>query len=333
LSQSQAEQALHIETANTDKAANDYEAKALNKSESNNILKDFCNKAEYRNTLVGGVNAVLHALAAIFSSKDGEASSGFGRVCDKAAFICTRWVAPFLSFGWAAVESFMKRKPVEGFIKGIPPALLSLCVGDANIDIGYGVAMGLNCPYDITEAYIKEKSKKSEAYKEHVEKSNATALGNAKLTWEAFKEVIKDFKSLDFTSRGLMTVSAGIVAGSLPIVLFARKARDTMLAKVFGLLRNLSGMGGDAFFIFGKNVHPLKRLVGVCCALAALLGIPKRWITDNLLVKTLIHGQAALDVGGYAAWNALSGMELAKKKQEVATPIVPAAVPLMAAAA
>ena len=46
-----------------------------------------------------------------------------------------------------------------------------------------------------------------------------------------------------------------MLLGSLPMLLFARDQRDTPLARVSGLLRNLGGTLGDIGWVF-QNLKP-----------------------------------------------------------------------------
>lgn len=188
-------------------------------------------------------------------------------------------------------------------------------MGQANIDMAYGSSMAFNCPYDIVMEHIKKKSEESPEFKSYVDESNKTAWGNTRLIWNIFKEVTKDLLAgkLNWDNSVLLAiVSPLIAAGSLPMMLFARNQRDTLLAKACGLIRNIGGIGGDIVFAATGRIY--KKLVAAFCGISGIAGIWKRWTTESI-AQLLIHLQAAMDVGGYAAWNAFSGKELELEKR------------------
>lgn len=291
-----------------------------NKHEGN-LLVDLVTNPTYRNTSIAAVNALFHGLSA-FSLFNPENANGqktaFADFCDKTAFFFTRWVAPLSSYAVAAVESIGDKKWIEALVKAIPPLFLPF-VGEANIDAVYGSSTGFNCPYDMVIGRLDKKAEQSKEFKEQYTEASKSGMGHAKLFISEFKNMASDFVKgkLEFTDNALLASCAAIITGSLPMMLFMRNDRDSWAARLLGLIRNAGGIGGDTMYTVQGMKNPKERykaVIGVFCTLAAVSDVVKRWVTDSAAAKVLIHLGAALNVSGYAVWNAFSGTK--KKESE-----------------
>ncbi|MDD9899286.1 MAG: hypothetical protein OXU45_09855 [Candidatus Melainabacteria bacterium] len=279
----------------------------------------------HRNIFISTVNALLHFIATITSFENSKSDSlmkAVNKVSNDAAFLFTRWIAPITSYGYAFFEALKNKKPIEALIKLVPPSFLPL-VGDANIDAVYGSSTGFNQPYDLVVETIKEKSERSPEFAAYAQKANQSYLGNIKLTWQVFKEMVSDFVQgkLD-PKKGIFFVNCSmILPGALPIMLFARDARDTLTARALGLLRNVGGILGDIGFLWGERANVHKLTIGILCMIGACADIVKRWVSDDA-AKVLIHLGSALNVSAYALWNAYNGQKNKEKKvQSIKAPV------------
>lgn len=259
------------------------------------------------NMFVSVVNAFLHLVASVTSFdvvQKGPVMVWFSKQADKAALMCTKYFAPFCSYGLGFIDSLRKGRLIQALVKLIPPALLPL-VGDANIDTVYGASTGFNCPYNMLEERIKFKSAMNKEYKDYATEANKTMWGNTKLVLEEAKTVFKDFKEgrLSREYFSYMINCPLILLGSIPMLLFGRNERDTKFAKVMGLIRNIGGIIGDVVFgVYGQEQY--KKLIGGFCGLAAVADVAKRWTNNEMLARLLIHLGSALNVSAYAVWNA-----------------------------
>jgi hypothetical protein len=286
----------------------------ISKNAFGNLTERFMNDPNFRSASISGINAFLHSLTVATGFTPGLKK--VNEVVDKSAFFFTKIISPFVSFGISSVSAFMNKKPIESFIKAIPPLLLPL-VGDANVDTPFGLCFGLNQPYDVIMGRIEQKSKESAEFANHVKNQNQTSLGNAKLILEETKRLFKDLfrGKLNFWNEsGYILNCSMMLAGSLPIFLFARNQRNTALVTGLGILRNVGGILGDFLFVCQKaSFHKL--LVGILCSLGAMSNITKRLVSNDGLARMFIHLGAALDVAAYTIWNAWSD----KKEAPAAT--------------
>lgn len=287
------------------------------KEEDHGFFHKLITEPNHRNIFISTVNALLHFIATITSfekSKSDSLMKAINKVSNDTAFLFTRWIAPITSYGYAFYEAIKNKKPIEALIKLVPPSFLPL-VGDANIDAVYGSSTGFNQPYDLVVERIQEKSDQSPDFAAYADNANQTMMGNAKLTWQVFKEMVSEFMhgKLHPKKAVFFVNCAMILVGALPIMLFARNSRDTFSARALGLLRNLGGILGDFGFLWGerRNVHKLS--IGILCMIGACADIVKRWVSDDAS-RALIHLGSALNVSAYALWNAYNGQKNAEKK-------------------
>ncbi|MCE2928765.1 MAG: hypothetical protein LW817_03950 [Candidatus Caenarcaniphilales bacterium] len=286
------------------------------KNKYSGLIDKFVKDSDYRNISISGINAFLHAVATItnFTAK----KSTMNKFFNDAAFFCTRWVAPLISYGTAAWTAFENKRGVEGLIKIIPPAFLPT-VGDANIDAVFGFSTGLNQPYDMVMSRLKEKAKTDSSLAEKLQKGNSSFGENISMITNEFKNMLSDFAKgkMKFWEGGIYMINcAMILAGSLPMMLFARQDRNSTFAKGLGFLRNIGGILGDIGLVFGSESKSLyKFVIGVMCSMAAVADIAKRWVNDDV-AKILIHLGAALNVSAYAIWNAFNSKAAAEQKMD-----------------
>ncbi|MDA0771448.1 MAG: hypothetical protein O3C63_00735 [Cyanobacteria bacterium] len=282
------------------------------------LLHKLLVEPNHRNIFISSINAMLHFVATITSfdkSTAGSLMTSVNKVSNNAAFLFTRWIAPIVSYGYAAVEAIRNKKPIEAILKLVPPSFLPF-VGDANIDTVYGSSTGFNQPYDMVLDRIEEKSESSASYAKYAQQANSTNTGNIKLTWEVFQELVKEFVQGKMDpKKGIFFINCPmILAGALPIMLFARKSRDTLLVRALGLIRNAGGILGDIGWIWGEPHNPYKLTGGILCMIGACADVVKRWVSDDTS-RVLIHLGSALNVSAYALWNAFNG------KKNIKTPV------------
>lgn len=274
----------------------------------------------HRNIFISSINALLHFIATITSfeqAKSGPLMKTVNQLSNNAAFFFTRWLAPLTSYGYAFYEALKNKKPIEALIKLVPPVFLPL-VGEANIDTVYGSSTGFNQPYDMVVERITEKAKASLEFARQVDQANQTAMGNSKLVWRVFKEMAHEFVQgkMDPKKAIFFVNCIMILAGALPMMLFARDARDTLFARTLGLLRNAGGILGDIGLIWGERGNVHKLTIGILCMIGACADVVKRWVSPET-AKVLIHLGSALNVSAYALWNAFNGKKHAEKKTSV----------------
>jgi hypothetical protein len=128
------------------------------------------------------------------------------------------------------------------------------------------------------------------------------------LVFKELKSFLGDFvhgKS-DFWKEGIFVINCSMMfAGSIPMLLFGRDQRDTTLAKISGVLRNVGGTLGDVGWVFGGKVEKEKVIMGIVYTLAQMADIAKRFVSEDVS-KVLIHLSAALNVSAMTVWNTLN---------------------------
>ncbi len=292
---------------NLHKVSNDIEATKKEKGifDLNRIVKE----TAYRNNFLSGANAFLHGLATItnFIGKNNPVLKGINHVVDTAAFFCTRWLTPYISYGHAAYTAMANQKePILSFIKLIPPAFFPI-TGDANIDIVYGASTGINQPYDLVKNRIKAKLTQDQDYAHKVAEARKTHGGFFKLIVQEFKGLLKDFAQgkTNFWKEGIFVVNCSLMLiGSIPMLLFGRDQRDTLFAQICGVFRNTGGILGDVGWGLG-DVEPQKKIMALIYSLAGVADIVKRFVGEDL-ARVLIHLSAALNVTAMTMWNTLN---------------------------
>ncbi len=298
------------ETTRTITPRQDNNIMKLHSAENNEASSnDFAQKINsLSNRYVSKINGILHTIASLTSLGHGS-SGAFGKVnkfFDKLAFVFTKFVAPILSYGTRAVSAFKQKNIFETVIKAIPPILMPF-IGDANVDVVYGLSTGFNCIHDLAQDNLNTKSAANSDYAAKAAKSKESFSGHAKLLLEETKEmIVKCFKGELDAKQTLVTLGSFLIlGGAAPIILFARKARDTVLARACGLARSIGGGIGDVVFALYKN-DPHRNKVGILCGIASVCDIAKRWVGEKW-GQILIHAAAAFNVSGYAAWNSRDG--------------------------
>jgi len=109
---------------------------------------------------------------------------------------------------------------------------------------------------------------------------------------------------ISFASGALM------ILGSLTGFAFARTERDSLAAKVTGIIRNLGGIIGDLDFIF-KYDDLDHKLTGSFCGIASICGVVQRFIKDSDIANSFSHALVACDNIGFTIWSLAS-----KKKND-----------------
>ena len=282
------------------------EAKRQEENSNDSLFIKYIKNPNTRNIAISTINAVLHGVAAItsLSEASSEQMKSINAITDKAAFFFTRWFAPIVTYGSAALNAFKKKDFAEMFIKLIPPVILPF-TGDANVDTVYGLSSSLNQPYDMASKRVRENSHESQDHRSFAE-NKGNPLTNLKLIFQNLGGLYKDLMAgkLDLAKQASHLIGCPmIMAGSLPIMLFARNDRDSNFSRMLGLGRNIGGMLGDIGFMAGDNIY--KKSIGVLFLTAALSSIAKRWVGEKAS-RIFIHLSSALDLTAYSIWNAFS---------------------------
>jgi len=293
-----------IDLAEPKQPSNTETANAKLKNGNSDFLQKILRDANYRSSIVSKINGVLHAAASVTAFAHG--SKGplgiVNKFFDKVAFAFTKFVAPIISYGLRGFDSLRHKNILEAVIKFIPPFLMPF-IGDANVDVVYGLSTGLNCMHDLAQDSANNKAKSDSNFADKVEQSKKSYRQYASMLLKEVKDICVKFVKggLDKLQWGTTLASFMIFGGALPIILFARNARDSIFARAVGLFRNIGGIVGDVYFMLDKkDAH--KRKTGFLCALAGLCDIAKRWVGDKW-GQIFIHAAAAFNVSGYAVWN------------------------------
>ena len=240
-------------------------------------------------------------------------------VVDKSAFFCTRWLTPYISYGHAVYTALSKQnEPILALIKAIPPAFFPI-VGDANIDMVYGTSTACNQPYDNVVERIKMKINDSKEYAQKVQEARKSPIAFTGMLFDEFKNFVADFfkgKS-DFRKEGIFVINCSMMLlGSVPMLLFGRDQRDTTLAKISGVLRNIGGTMGDAGWMMSGQVQKEKKYMAFMYFVAQMADIAKRFVSEDVS-KVLIHLSAALNVSAMTIWNTLNTDKVEKTIDEI----------------
>ncbi len=272
-----------------------------------NLIEKFRKDPKFRNGSLSIFNAILHGLTVLssLSPQSNKLMKTINKACNALAFSFTKYIVPFISYGFATVQSFKNKRMIEGLIKLIPPLLLP-AVGNANIDAVFGANTALNSAYDIATKRFEDRAKDSPEFAEKLKEAEKTFGGYNKLIIKEMKDICADFfkGKLNKADTGTLIADILILCGAGPMIAFARKARDTVSARVLGLLRNIGGIIGDISYLIDPDKR--RKLIGALCGGAAITHIAKRWVGEKWS-NILIHLGSALDVSGYAVWNARSG--------------------------
>ena len=205
-----------------------------------------------------------------------------------------------LGFAWNGIESLVGKRPIEALSRLLPPiGFLTLPFYNLNFATGISSFM----------SYVLDKVVKRNGNKQPGKDS---AIENTKQVLLHCKDIFKDL----FNSKSKETLIeklgiAGLGLGTFGGLAFASKDRDSLLARLFGFIRNAGGLTADAELVFNndktwRGTH--KRIVGFTCSTASILNIIARFVDDKL-GRTLNHIAIGLDDLGLTYWAHMSKKE------------------------
>lgn len=293
----------------------------------NSILKFGLHKAEsskewLRNhypKIINTMAAGIHTMAA--SAPFMGASNKFVEFSNTVAIGAAKWFVPLTTLGQNAFEAWKGKRMVEAAIRLIPVVILPM-VPFYNFSIGFGIYSA--CNFLLGKATKGIELKEKDGWKVNFEKTFkgletfleeifegvghlAKDFGqNGKATIGKLLKTFVDEKARDtklgkFTDNAFSLACAmGMFFPSVFHLVFARKERDTTLAKTLGFVRNLSGLGGDAnIMVTGDK---FEKTAGGFMGVASILGILQRFIPDEKVARIFIHTLMALDNIGMTVW-------------------------------
>jgi|GEM_PF-3075504 len=206
---------------------------------------------------------------------------------DKKSEWFSRYVVP-VSFAWNSVEAAVSNRFIESLARLIP-AVLFWILPFYNFNMATGMFSGINYLLHIIDA-------------KHNGKTPADSpLENTKATFKKLGEIISDLAQGKLSTMDKLDLAAvlGMLGGSAGGLAFAGKDRDSWPARIFGFLRNLAGLTGDARFVANDDIH--KRFAGGAMIFASIANIFMRWVGDDA-ARILNHLSIALDDFGLCWW-------------------------------
>lgn len=236
---------------------------------------------------------VFNAVAVVATN-----SSIFGKETAKSLDEKSEWFSKYIipfSFGWNGIEALMGKRLPE-LISRMAPAALFWVLPFYNLNLATGVSSWLN--------YLFELVKDRHGGKNPCE---GDMKGNAKAVFKTSVDIFKDMFKGDQSKEDLPKQLANLflLVGSFGGLTFARKSRDSILARIFGNMRNAGGIIADWKLIFNRDPNPKRsndlRIVGSTCGIASALNILMRWV-DPKLGRALTHIAIAADDFGLTYW-------------------------------
>lgn len=210
----------------------------------------------------------------------------------------SKYIIP-ISFSWNSVEALVGHRLPEA-ISRIVPALSFWALPFYNFNLATGVSSALN--------YIFEHVKERHGGRNP---GNGSMVENAKQVFSTSIDVIKDIvigkrdKEDIFKQLGTL----GLFFGSFGGMIFTRKQRDSLWARVFGNMRNIGGLIADYKLIFNDAKDPTQakyqREVGAFASIASILNIFMRWVNPEL-ARMFNHISIAADDYALTRWAQVS---------------------------
>lgn len=227
------------------------------------------------------------------------------KMLDKNSELFSKFVVP-ASFAWNGVEALVGKRVPEALSRFIP-AVSFMFLPFYNLNIATGISSGLNYLFE----HVKDRHGGKNPGKTIMENLSAVS----KTSFDIFSDMIQGKTDKEDAAKQLATV--GLLGGSIGGMFFARNERDSILARLFGNVRNIGGILADWKLIFNDVKNDPRRafdlrLVGSLCSVASMLNILMRWV-DPKLARTLNHIAIAIDDFGLTYW-----AQRSKKENDVA---------------
>ncbi len=248
------------------------------------------------------------AVIAINSSIFGEKTTKF---LDEKSEAFSKYIIPF-TFAWNGLEAAMGKRPLEAIARWVPASLFFV-LPFFNLNLATGISSGLNYLFE----HVKDRHGDKHPGEGNAWKNTTETL---KTSGAIFKDMFRGDQSKEDLLKQLATIF--MLVGSMGGLAFARDSRDSLLARLFGNMRNAGGIIADGKLIFNKVLDPLRanvlRTVGAVCSFASVLNILMRWVEDDKLVRTFNHMSIALDDWGLTYWaqNSKRDNDTAQKEKE-----------------
>ncbi len=249
----------------------------------------------FRTYFTPGLNAAgisLNTLAVLGKAILPKATQSF---LDKKAEWFSRYVIP-VSFSWNALEAIVGHRVPEA-ISRILPGLAFLVLPFHNFNFATGISSTLGFLFEqVNERHGGKPPGNGDIWKNFSETMKSSV--------EIFKDIFRGNQTHEnsFDQLGLMGMGLGTLGG----LIFASQDRDTIAAKVFGILRNLGGLGSDIKFMTSPSKDPARardlKIVGSVCGGASVLNILMRWTGSEEIARILNHLAIALDDFGLTYW-------------------------------
>lgn len=252
----------------------------------------------FRNQFTISLNSfgILFNTIAVIASNSTFFSKSTTEFLDKKSEWFSKYIIP-ISFSWSGIEALMKNRLVEAAARIIPASLFTV-LPFYNLNMATGVSSALN--------YLFEHVMDRHGGK-HPGQDNM--LNNAKAVLKSSADVFKDIFTLNSSKESIAKQLGTLFmsVGSLGGLAFAHDKRDSMLARIFGNLRNVGGLIADWKLIFNDVKNDDRRtfdlrFVGSLCSTASILNILMRWV-DPKLARSLNHIGIALDNLGLTYWS------------------------------
>lgn len=296
------------------------EKAALFRSDEKNFFekinenKSFDFISHYAPIVANSVASVLHSIAAVapFVMKP-ELADKF----DKVAVNIAKFVVPPITLILNGIKALGGKRIVEGIIRLIPLPLFS-AVPLHNVNIPYGLHSGTNILHDLF--HEKDGDHIDKSYSENFKRIKKNAIELLKDFFTG--KMIPDLKNFfSFSSPNKKTKDFGFILSGLMMTfssiagfLFARKERNSPLAKHLGFIRNLGGFIGDVIFM--RDDHKERKITGFFCGIASISGILQRQIKNPKIAKIFSHLLLATDNIGFSFWAYISHLRNKKAKEK-----------------
>lgn len=251
----------------------------------------------FRNQFTISLNSlgILFNTAAVVASNSTFFSKSTAEFLDKKSEWFSKYIIP-ISFSWSGVEALMKNRLLEAVARIIPASLFTV-LPFYNLNLATGISSSLNYLFE----HVMDRHDGKHPGGDNMFK-------NAGAVFKSSIDVFKDIFTLN-TSKESLAKQLGTLfmsTGSLGGLAFAREKRDTMLARIFGNMRNIGGLIADWKLIFNDIKNDDRRtfdlrFVGSLCSTASILNILMRWV-DPKLARSLNHIGIALDDLGLTYW-------------------------------
>jgi membrane protein implicated in regulation of membrane protease activity len=206
---------------------------------------------------------------------------------DKKSEWFSRYIIPF-SFAWNGLEAAAGNRFIESLARAVP-AVLFWVLPFYNFNMATGISSGISYLLKLVDKRYDGKT------------PDSSPLENAKATLGMIGKMISDYAKKKLNVGDFLDIFTvtGMLSGATGGLAFAGKDRNTWAARLFGLVRNLAGLSGDARFVANGDIHD--RIAGSTMMFASVLNVFMRWVSDDM-ARVLNHLSIAFDDFGLCYW-------------------------------